>query len=108
MAQTSDSPKIAHKRKRDQDVIETMILMYCKGVHHTSEPPCDECAELIDYCRDRVAHCPREEEKTFCSSCPHPCYSPERKKQIKQVMRWSGPRMLLSHPIMAIHHAIDR
>ncbi len=108
MPRTPDTPEIAQKREREQQVVETMIKMYCKGVHHTKNPPCQECAELISYCRTRVQHCPREEEKTFCSSCPHPCYSPEMRARIKKVMRWSGPRMLFVHPVLTIQHALDK
>jgi hypothetical protein len=29
------------------------------------------------------------------------------RERIREVMRYSGPRMLLSHPLMAIRHLID-
>jgi len=35
------------------------------------------------------------------------CYAPEMREKIKEVMRYAGPRMLLSHPILAIAHLID-
>lgn len=108
MTNLSDTKKIAEKRMRDQRVVEAMIRMYCKGVHHASSVPCPSCQALIDYCRVRVEHCPREAEKTFCSSCPHPCYAPRMRQQIKVVMRWAGPRMLFHHPILLIRHAFDR
>jgi len=34
------------------------------------------------------------------------CYKPERRKQIQQVMRYAGPRMLRSHPLLAIRHLL--
>lgn len=30
------------------------------------------------------------------------------KEKIRNVMRYSGPRMILHHPIMAIRHVIDK
>jgi len=29
------------------------------------------------------------------------------KEKVKKVMRYSGPRMLLHHPVLALHHAVD-
>ena len=36
--------------------------------------------------------------------CPVHCYRPEMKERIRMVMRWSGPRMIIYHPIAAIKH----
>ena len=46
------------------------------------------------------------EEKTFCANCKVHCYKPEMREQIRQVMRFSGPRMLLYHPFLAIWHLV--
>ena len=32
------------------------------------------------------------------------CYKPEMREQIRTVMRWSGPRMLFVHPVLAVLH----
>ena len=32
---------------------------------------------------------------------------PDMKEKVKKVMRYSGPRMLLPHPTLALHHAWD-
>ena len=45
--------------------------------------------------------------KTFCSQCRVHCYAPAQRAAIKDVMRYAGPRMLLRHPVMTIHHGID-
>jgi hypothetical protein len=29
------------------------------------------------------------------------------REKVKKVMRYSGPRMLWHHPILAVHHLID-
>ncbi len=41
-------------------------------------------------------------KKTFCANCKVHCYKPQMREQIRQVMRFSGPRMLLYHPVLAI------
>ena len=48
--------------------------------------------------------CPFMETKTFCSQCKVHCYKKDKREQIRKVMRFSGPRMLVYHPVMAICH----
>ena len=47
---------------------------------------------------------PFMETKTFSSQCKVHCYKKDKRDQIRKVMRFSGPRMLVYHPIMAIRH----
>ena len=51
--------------------------------------------------------CPHMETKTFCSCCKTHCYKPDMKQKIKEVMRYSGPRMLFHHPVLAVKHVIE-
>ena len=51
--------------------------------------------------------CPFKVNKKFCSFCKIHCYKPDMKEQIKDVMRYSGPRMLFSHPIFSISHVVQ-
>jgi hypothetical protein len=45
--------------------------------------------------------------KPVCKHCPVHCYSPGMRKQMSEVMRWAGPRMIFRNPIFAISHFID-
>ena len=94
------------KIQKEKDTIRFMIEIYCKGNHHKKEL-CKECQKLFDYASMRIDKCPVFETKTFCSSCKIHCYQKEEQARIKEVMRYSGPRMLLYHPVMAICHVID-
>ena len=67
---------------------------------------CPVCQELLDYARLRSEKCPFMKEKTFCANCKVHCYKPEVREQIRQVMRFSGPRMLIYHPVLAVWHLI--
>ena len=49
---------------------------------------------------------PFMKEKTFCANCKVHCYKPEMREKIRKVMRFSGPRMLLYHPALAVWHLI--
>lgn len=92
------------KREREKDVVSHMIALYCGKQHRVKTGLCPACAELNAYARQRVDACPRMESKTFCSRCPAPCYRPDMRERIRAVMRFSGPRMLLYHPIMTVRH----
>lgn len=106
---TMDTEK---KRQLEMEVMETIIGIYCRGKHHAnrcataeSEPSlCPDCRRLLTYARSRIAACPRMDVKSFCSACPVHCYSHEMRENVREVMRWSGPRMLLHHPLMTLHH----
>ncbi|HIU69994.1 MAG TPA: nitrous oxide-stimulated promoter family protein [Candidatus Enterosoma merdigallinarum] len=96
------------KREREKKVVEEMIRIYCRRKHGTKKKDlCPDCAKLRDYAFHRSDVCPFMKEKTFCSNCRIHCYSPEMKAKIREVMRFSGPRMLLHRPLMAIHHVIS-
>jgi hypothetical protein len=95
------------KREREKELVSQMIALYCKKQHHTKGTLCPECAELRDYARQRSEKCPFMESKTFCSNCKVHCYKPEMREKIREVMRFSGPRMIFHHPITAIRHVIE-
>ena len=94
----------ADKREREKRMVSEMIALYCRKKHHTKGGLCPECAELEAYARMRSDKCPFMETKTFCSNCKVHCYRKDMAQQIRQVMRYAGPRMLLHHPILALRH----
>lgn len=104
--------KIEKKRQKEQYVVDEMIRLYCRKNHKTAwrlgsdDNMCSECQALSEYAKLRSQCCPFMEKKTFCSNCKVHCYKPEMRERIRQVMRFSGPRMLLYHPILAIWHLI--
>lgn len=98
---------IRSKREREKHVVSQMIALYCRKNHGTRGQLCPECAALADYAHARSDKCPFMEQKTFCSNCTVHCYKPEMREQIRKVMRFSGPRMMLYHPVLAVRHLIE-
>lgn len=107
---------------RERKTIEVMIQMYCHGNHKPSDSVetsadkpqpgkgsnlCDSCAGLLAYAMERIDKCPFLEDKPTCVKCPVHCYQPQKREEVRQVMRYSGPRMLLRHPYLAVMHLID-
>lgn len=101
------SKDILNKREREKETVSEMIALYCKKQHKTKHGLCPECTQLNDYARLRSDKCPFMETKTFCSNCKVHCYKAEMREKIRQVMRFSGPRMIFTHPVMAIRHVIE-
>lgn len=101
-----DTERAAKKREKENAVVGEMIRLYCRKKHGGREL-CGECRELYEYAQARVEHCPFMETKTFCSNCKVHCYKPQMREKIRTVMRFSGPRMLLYHPGMAIWHVVS-
>ena len=84
-----------------------MIAFYCKKKHGGKHTLCVACSDLDTYAKQRSDKCPYMETKTFCSNCKVHCYKLAMREKIREVMRFSGPRMLLSHPVIAIRHALE-
>lgn len=99
--------KVLLKREKEKKLILKMIMLYCKKNHHETEIPCIECKQLIEYAFKRIDKCPFMETKTFCSKCKVHCYNKKMQTLIKEVMRYSGPRMLIYHPIIVMRHFIE-
>lgn len=95
------------KREREKRTVSLMISIYCRKKHGTKGGLCAECRELRDYAVLRSDRCPFMETKTFCSNCRVHCYKPDMRERIRAVMRFSGPRMIFYHPIMALRHVIE-
>lgn len=91
---------------KEQNTVKAMIRLYCNRHHKNGIPLCRECAELSNYAMKRLENCPYGIEKPACSKCSTHCYTPEMRKKIRIVMRYSGPRMIIHHPLMAINHLI--
>lgn len=94
------------KREREKEIVSLMIKIYCKK-NHGGKTLCSKCAELEAYANMRSDKCPFMEKKTFCSNCKVHCYKSCMREKIREVMRFSGPRMIFYHPILAIRHVIE-
>ena len=99
----------ADRKRRDRELrtIEAMIGIYCHDQHASDGELCAECAGLAAYARQRLEKCPFQDEKPTCVKCPIHCYKPECREQVRMVMRYAGPRLLLRRPVLTIRHMID-
>ena len=108
-----------HKRiEREQRTVQVMISMYCEDHHPrpaegtlaaaTAEPRlCPDCGALLTYAQQRVERCRFGQGKPTCARCRVHCFAPSMRERIRAVMRYSGPRMILHHPYLALQHLLD-
>lgn len=91
---------------REKKTIGAMIDIYCREKHGKKDALCPSCQSLLDYAHTRLERCPFGENKTACADCKVHCYVPNKRHEIVDVMRFSGPRMMLRHPVLAVLHSL--
>jgi hypothetical protein len=93
--------------EREKTIVGAMIELYCHKNHSTTGSVCSSCSKLQDYVKIRLMRCVFGNAKPVCKDCTVHCYSSFRREQIIKIMRWSGPRMVIYHPLYALLHFVD-
>ncbi len=96
-----------NRLEREAKTFTAMVRLYCRKNHGPAARLCDECGEVLVYALSRLQNCPFGKAKTTCLNCPIHCYQPEMRERVKEIMRYSGPLMLLYHPALAVEHLLD-
>jgi len=91
--------KIAYEKT----IVEHMIDLYCRK-KHKGEGLCVDCEQLKQYALERLIKCPFGADKTACKDCEIHCYKNDMRGKIREVMRFSGPRMFFYYPKDALLH----
>lgn len=98
----------------EKKTVRHMIELWCWKNHGSGKGSngdsglCGECSDLLAYSLARLARCKFGNSKTKCHKCPVHCYRPDMRERIRTVMRFSGPRMLLYHPLEALRYLFSR
>jgi hypothetical protein len=93
--------------QREWKTVRAMVACYCRDQHGAGKNLCSECHALLSYATVRLERCRFGAQKPTCANCPIHCYQPQRREQMKAVMRYAGPRMLWQHPILTLLHIRD-
>jgi hypothetical protein len=95
------------RRRRELKTMAAMVRLYChKHAHERTGSLCANCAALLDYATRRLERCVFGDAKPTCANCVVHCYTTEKREEIRNVMRWAGPHMLLRHPILSVIHLL--
>ena len=95
-------------RLDEPKTVEIMIRLYCKKNHSPDRGLCRNCTSLLTYSLAKLRACPLLPDKPVCSKCKVHCYKPEQRELIRRVMRFSGPRMILHHPVIGLKYLIRK
>lgn len=96
---------MAFSRRLEKETVQKMITIYCNEIHDTEKNElCNDCLDQFDYAKKRIDNCFYGDQKPVCSKCKVHCYQPEMRNKIKEVMRYSGPRMLLKSPVLSLRY----
>ena len=96
-----------NKLRREIKTLEAMIKLYCRENHKQSNGMCIQCADLYQYASKRIEKCPLGVRKTTCAKCTVHCFKKEYRDRIREVMRYSGPKMIYKHPLLAVFYFWD-
>ncbi len=92
---------------REKKTIKAMTRIFCRANHRPRNEVCADCGELLEYSSERLDRCPYGESKPTCAKCPIHCYNSEMRQKVREVMRFSGPKMILRRPYLAMMHVVD-
>ncbi len=107
----SDKANTAELMRKELRTLAEFVEIYCKG-HHEERKPfnlkgfetealvgrrvelCAACAKLLAHAWMKRRGCPMD-PKPACKDCPSHCYQTSYREQMREVMRYSGRRMVL-------------
>ena len=97
---------VEERSRADARTLQAMLGIYCRDKHGSPGELCPQCLELFDYAIARLAKCPFGEKKPTCGQCTVHCYKPVMRERAREVMKYSGPRMMTAHPVLAARHIL--
>ncbi|MCR3921965.1 MAG: nitrous oxide-stimulated promoter family protein [Firmicutes bacterium] len=96
---------MAFSKGLEEKTVRKMMEIYCHENHGTCKSElCTVCSSLLEYSIERINKCPFGEQKPVCAKCTVHCYQANKRDEIKQVMRYAGPRMLAKSPILTLRY----
>ena len=110
---------------KDLKVVGKFVETYCKHHHDADREPftmsgldisvttlgkrkvCDDCQRLLAHAVVKRALCPLD-PKPSCRVCAVHCYSPEYRRKIREVMKFSGRHLILRGHLHLLLHLLER
>src|SRR4051812_1195061 len=109
---------------KDLKTLAMFISLYCRYKHAEAEKTtvemkthdvaaiagrtvclCPECTKLLVHAFTKRSHCPME-PKPACKHCPNHCYHPTYRAKIREVMKFSGKKMVLGGRLDYVFHLL--
>jgi hypothetical protein len=96
------------KLRREKRTLIALTRIYCNAHHGKKFGMCCECNELAMYAMGKIGRCSFGKNKPICNRCTVHCFHPDYREEMKKVMRYSGPRIIWRHPILALRYYIRK
>ena len=109
---------------KDLRTLALFISLYCRYRHQGDERTevflkthdvaaiagrhiqlCAQCQKLLTHAFVKRSHCPLN-PKPACKHCPQHCYHPTYRAQIREVMKFSGRKMLFAGRLDYLFHLL--
>ncbi len=98
---------IVNQNQKDQHILEQFVHIHCRGKHKIPNGKlCADCDDLLSYSLRRLQRCPQD-PKPACKHCEIHCYKPVYREKIRDVMRYSGKRLLLHGRLDLLWHYLS-
>ncbi|MFP4145524.1 MAG: nitrous oxide-stimulated promoter family protein [Phycisphaeraceae bacterium] len=109
--------------QRDLRTLVRFIEVYCHGRHDAERTPvalkshdvtriagretalCPDCTRLLSHALVKRSVCPMD-PKPQCKHCPNHCYHPKYRQQIREVMKYSGRKLVLRGRVDYLLHLL--
>jgi hypothetical protein len=110
--------------RRDLKILAQFVRIYCDHRHPQSEKEplhlrthdvaaiagrevvlCANCRKLLAHAFVKRTGCPLD-PKPACRRCPAHCYLPKYRAAIREVMRYSGTKLVLSGRLDYLYHLL--
>lgn len=108
---------ITGNQKKDIRLIGKFVEVYCAGKHSAAHRSpfmlpaglgerrlCPECSAFMEYAVAKRMKCPLETEKPSCKHCRIHCYAAPQREKVREIMAWSGRRLMLRGRLDYIWH----
>lgn len=95
------------KVEKEKRTLEFMINLYCEKKHKLGIRKCKDCREIFQYASTQLDQCKFGEKKLSCKKCRVHCFSPEKREEIRKIMRFSGPRIIFYRPQYYIRYILS-
>ena len=122
--ETPSTPPVDPKLFGDLKTLALFVELYCRHKHadeakeainlrtHDVERIagrkivlCAECRRLLTHAFVKRSHCPMN-PKPACKHCPSHCYHPNYRAAMREVMRYSGRKMLMGGRLDYLFHLL--
>lgn len=97
---------MSNRIDQEKETFLEMVTLYCRHRLKAMSVP-EPYEQLVNYAYKRLERCRWGTKKPNCHQCRVHCYAPDKRQQVREIMKWAGPRMIIYAPIKAMRYLIN-